>query len=83
MITISEKGEITITFDSSLSEEVTVEAAKADTTIGCYIVDAIAAAIERGRGLLLSTETETELTLTTAQIERRLEKLMQSKVKND
>ena len=50
LITISEKGEITITFDSSLSEEVTVAAAKADTTVPRYIVDAIASAIERSRG---------------------------------
>ena len=50
LITISENGEITITFDSSLSEEVTVAAAKADTIISQYIVDAIASAIERSRG---------------------------------
>ena len=49
MTTISEKGEITLTFDSSLSEKVTVAAAKADTTIPRYIVDAIVAAIERSR----------------------------------
>ena len=45
-----ENGEMTFTLDSSLSEEVTVAAAKADTTIPRYIVDAIVAAIERSRG---------------------------------
>ena len=45
-----ENGEMTFTLDSSLFEEVTVAAAKAGNTIPRYIVDAIVAAIERGRG---------------------------------